>query len=167
MQKGSVFVVEKFTLGQVQLVNASGNVAKFYLFRGMACLTAIPFSVLAALAWRNVYVVGLSLLATTVLVCVSDAMVASVKVHMSLRHWIARVIVPLGLVVSVSGIVAFIPQLVLGASFCRVVITTLVFLATLLPLSWFALLDVEEKAFVRTRSLNLLHRFNLIGEDVA
>lgn len=162
----AVVVAEKFTLGQIQLVNASGNIAKFYLFRGIACLTAIPFSIVAALLWRNVYVVGVALLLTTLLVCLSDAIVASVKVQMSLSHWMMHVIVPLGLVAVLSGVVAFIPQLIVSASFCRVVLTTLVFLAAMLPLSWFILLDAEEKLFVKSRMLDLLHRFNLIGEGV-
>lgn len=157
----AVVIVEKFTLGQIQLVNASGNVAKFYLFRGLACLTAIPFSIVAALVWRNVHAIGLALLLTTMLVCLSDAIVASVKVDMGFRNWVTRVIIPLLLVAIVSGIVASSPRLIMSESFCRVLLTTFVFLAALLPLSWLLLFDDEEKVFVRSRLLNLLHR--LVG----
>ena len=155
----AVVVVEKFTLGQIQLVNASGNVAKFYLFRGLACLTAIPFAVVAAWIWRNVYAVGVSLLLTTLLVCLSDAFVARVKVQMGLCYWLFRVIVPIMAVSLMSGVIAFTIQLIMSASFARIVVTTAIFIVAMTLLSWRFLLDANEKLFVKNWSLNLLHKF--------
>ena len=156
----AVVVVEKFTLGQIHLVNASGDVSMFYLFRSLACLTAIPFSIVAAFAYRNVYVVGLALLLTTILVCVSDAIVASVKVQMNLRHWGGRIIMPLLLVAIVSGVIGSAPRLVMSASFVRIIVTTVATSVPLLILSWLVLLDANEKAFICSRTRRMLQKYS-------
>lgn len=157
-----VVIVEKFTLGQIQLVNASGDIAKFSLFRSLACFTAIPFSVATAYIWPSVYAIGLSLLATTLLAAVSDAIVARLKVEMGIRKWLFGVILPLGVVAFASAVVGAIPRFLLDASFLRVVATTAATLFALLPLSWFLLFDNDERAYSKTRILVYVAKFRAI-----
>jgi len=157
----AVVVVEKFTLGHILFMNASGDVARFYLFRSLACLTAIPFSVLSLLIWKNVYLVGLALLLTTILVCGSDVIVAWMKAGISLRQWLMGIIVPLLIVSVVSGFVGLAPRIMIEASIGRVVLTVFVTVSTLLMISWFVLFDVSEKAFVRSRALNMLRKISV------
>ena len=161
-----VVVVEKFSLGHVIGVNASGRVARFQVYRGLACITAIPFSIVSALVFRHVYAVAIALLATTCIACCSDVWLARTRIGLSARYWLFRIILPLGVVSMVVCAAGFIPRCFMAASFLRIVVTTVATLVVLIPLSWVVLLDAEEKSFVMRRLLNLLHRHNLIGEGV-
>ena len=69
-------------------MNASGRVARFQVYRGIACLTAIPFAIGAALVFRHVYAVAVALLATTCLACCSDVWLARTRIGLSVRYWL-------------------------------------------------------------------------------
>ena len=150
-----IVVVEKLTLGQIQLINASGDVSRFYLFRCIACLTVIPISVVFVMIYDTVYMVGVALFVSTVLVCISDALVARMKVGMELRHWVFDIIVPLVFISGISGICGLLPRCLMEASFFRVMVTTFVSFSMLMLLSWNFLLKKDERLFVQKRIMCL------------
>ena len=145
----AVIVVEKFSLGHTIGVNASGRIAKYQVFRSLSCLTAIPFSVAAALVWRHVDAVALALLATTCIACCSDVCLARRRIGLSARHWLVQIIVPLLGVMAFSILVGLLPRLFMQMSFARLVVSTALSLAALLPASWLFVLNGEERLFVQ------------------
>lgn len=155
----AVVVVEKFSLGHGIGVNASGRVARFQVYRGLACLTAIPFAIGSAFVFRHVYAVALSLLATTCLACCSDVWLARSRIGLSVRYWFFSIIIPLGVVCGIVCAVGFVPRYFMPPSFLRIIVTTIVTLAGLLPLSWFLVLNLDERLFVTRKISSMINRF--------
>ena len=155
----AVVVVEKFSMGHYIGVNASGRVARFQTCRGIACLTAIPFSIGSALIFRHVYAVALSLLATTCLACCSDVWLARSRIGLSVRYWLSKIIVPLGVVCGIVCAIGFVPRCFMPPSLLRIIVTTAVSLAGFLPLSWCLVLNVDERLFVAQRFSAAINRF--------
>ena len=155
----AVVVVEKFSLGHGIGVNASGRVARFQVYRGLACLTAIPFAIWAAFVFRHVYAVAFSLLATTCLACCSDVWLARSLIGLSVRYWLFKIIIPLGMVCGIVCTVGSVPRYFMPPSFLRIVVTTIVTLVGLFPLSWFLVLNVNERLFVKQKFSAIINRF--------
>ncbi len=155
----AVVVVEKFSMGHYIGVNASGRVARFQTCRGIACLTAIPFSIGSALIFHHVYAVALSLLATTCLACCSDVWLARSRIGLSVRYWLFKIIVPLGVVCGIVCAIGSIPRCFMPPSFLRIMVTTAVTLVGLFPLSWYLVLNVNERVFVAQRFSATINRF--------
>lgn len=155
----AVVVVEKFSMGHYIGVNASGHVARFQICRGIACLTAIPFSIGSALIFRHVYAVALSLLVTTCLACCSDVWLARSKIGLSVRYWLFKIIVPLGVVCGIVCTIGYIPRCFMPPSLLRIIVTTAATLVVLLPLSWCLVLNLNEREFVAHRISATINRF--------
>ncbi len=155
----AVVVVEKFSLGHGIGVNASGRVAQFQVFRGLACLTAIPFSIVSVLVFRHVYAVAISLLATTCLACCSDVWIARTRIGLSVRYWFIRIIIPLGVVCVIVCAVGFVPRYFMPPSILRVVATTLITFVGLIPLSWYFVLNGDERLFLVQKFAIIVARF--------
>ena len=154
----AVVVVEKFSLGHGIGVNASGRVARFQVYRGLACLTAIPFAIGSSLVFRHVYAVAFSLLATTCLACCSDVWLARSRIGLSVRYWLFKIIIPLSVVCGIVCAVGSVPRCFMPPSFLRIVVTTVVTLAGLIPLSWFLVLNVDERLFVAQKFSAIINR---------
>lgn len=154
----AVIVVEKFSLGHTIGVNASGQVAKYQVFRGLSCLTAVPFSIVAVLAFRHVYAVAFALLLTTCIVCCSDVCLARRRIGLSVRHWLVRIIAPLFVATCLTVLVGSLPRFFMMASFVRMVVTTVFSLASLLSISWYFVLDPTEREFVCAKVRAGFHR---------
>ena len=155
----AVVVVEKFSLGHGIGVNASGRVARFQVYRGIACLTAIPFAIGATLVFRHVYAVAFALLATTCLACCSDVWIARSRIGLSVRYWLFKIIIPLVVVCGLVCAVGIVPHWVMPPSFLRIVVTTATTLVCLLPLSWFFVLNVDERLFILQKFSAMINRF--------
>ena len=146
-----VVVVEKLSIGHGICINASGHVARFQIWRGIACLTAIPFALGAALIFRHVYAVAFALLATTCIACLSDVWVARTQIGLSTRYWFSAILIPLGVITLITCGIGIVSRLFLAQSFWRLIVTTAVVVASIVPLSWFILLDLEEKCYCKRK----------------
>ena len=154
----AVVVVEKFSLGHNIGVNASGRVARFQVYRGLVCLTAIPLGIVAVLAFHHVNAVVLSILVTTCFSCCSDVWLAK-GIGLSVRYWLFKIIIPLCMVCGIVCAVGFVPRCFMPPSLLRIVVTTIVTLAGLIPFSWFLVLNVDERLFVVQKFSAIVNRF--------
>jgi len=146
-----VVVLEKLSLGHIAAVFATGRVAKFCFFRGLMCLTAIPFSVAAVTLSGSVYSIGLALVLTTILAGASDIILARSRAGLGYRCFLMQILIPLLILTIVCTLVGFMPQLVMPQSFFRIVLSTLLVLGIFLPLSWFLVMDNTERVYVRSK----------------
>ena len=144
----AVVVLEKLSLGHIQAVNASGQIAAFQFFRSLACFLAIPSSILLCFVFKSVYMVGVSLVCSTALSVLTDVLIARKVVGMSAKYWLWHIAVPLGGVTALSALAGRTSFLFMGTSFVRIILTTALSEATLLLLTWFILLDGCEREFV-------------------
>ena len=155
----AVVVVEKFSLGHGIGVNASGRVAQFQVYRGFACLTAIPFAIGAVFVFRHVYAVAFALLATTCLACCSDVWIARSWIGLSVRYWLFKIIIPLCVVCGFVCAVGLVPRYFMLPSLMRIVVTTIVVLAGLIPLAWVFVFNADERLFVTRKFSTMINRF--------
>jgi hypothetical protein len=70
---------------------------------------------------------------------------------MSALYWLYRVVLPVLLTVIVGGAAGLFARCLLPPGFARVVVTTLMCEIVFLPVSWFFVLDKEERTFVREK----------------
>lgn len=143
-----VIVVEKLTNGLGAAVDAVGEIAGFKLSRGLLCLTAIPFALLAIKWYSTVYAVGFALLLTTVIVAFSDVYFSCRKAGMRFSDWGLRVVLPIMVLTCVGGLAAWVPTCLIEESFFRVCVTTTMFLVAYLPLAYWVGFDKEEKGYL-------------------
>ena len=93
---------------------------------------------------------------TTMIVCVIGRVwFARSLVGMSVKYWLHSVALPLVLASVIAIVIGFIPQMLMQESFGRVVITTIMVEAVLLPMSWFFIMTEGERIFV----MSALRRF--------
>ena len=156
----SVVVVDKFSIGHCIGVNASGRVAFFQVSRGLACLTAMPFALVAALVFRNVYAVTLAILIATGVATISNIWMARTRIGLSMRFWLFKIIVPLGVLVVVTGIVGFTPHFFMAPSIFRVIVTAFLTFACEICLSWLLVLDGAERKFLLQKLSRILAKID-------
>ncbi len=143
-----VVVLEKLSLGQGQAVRAVGKVAWFQLFRGTACLTAIPLSMVTILICRQPYMVCIALIITTVLACLSDVFVARLYTGLSARYWLRFVVLPL-CCISIVGIVSgLFLQTVMAQSFVRLVVLSFCSISVMFISAWNFLFDTDDRLYL-------------------
>ena len=159
----AVVVLEKLSLGHIQAVNASGRIAAFQFFRSLACFLAIPASIILCLVFKSVYMVGVALVISTALSVFSDVLIARKVIEMSARYWLLHILVPLVCATALSALVGGCSTLFLKASFERIILTIVSVEASLLPISWFFLLNQEERDFVRSRLRGLMKWFQRVN----
>ena len=70
---------------------------------------------------------------------------------MSGRYWVRRILLPIMFVLAVAVGVGVLPHFSLDPSFMRVCVTTGLVELTLLPLSWFLILETEEREYLLAR----------------
>lgn len=143
-----VTVVDKFSLGHYIGVNAIGRVSRFQVCRGLACLTAVPLAMVAAVVFHHVYAVAIALLMATCVATFSNIWLARKLVGLSARYWFFRIILPLCLVSLVTCVLGFVPHFFMDSSFVRVVVTAGITFASMLPLSLVLVLDCKEREYL-------------------
>lgn len=143
-----VVVIEKLSLGHIAAVFAMGEVAKFCFFRGGICFMAIPFALIAAFVFKSVYSIGGALVLTTILVGVSDVVLARKRAGMSSSYFVKNILSPLIMLTVISVLIGIAPRFIMEQSFHRLVVATLVELSVFIVLSWFFVLDSEERVYI-------------------
>ena len=154
----AVVVVEKLSLGHGLGLNASGKVARFQFCRGIACMTAVPFSIAGAFFFHHVYAVAIALLATTFIACCSDVWVAGKDIGLSVKYWIFRISIPIATVGTLTWAIGSLSCYSLSASFLRVLVTATITSMVIISCSWLFVLDSQEKVFIKHKLEQLFRR---------
>ena len=143
--------IDNNTLGHGVAIMASGNIKWYQIVLGSFNLLALPFAWLFAANGRNVYFVVAGILIAWVLLVYGRVVFARGILGLSIRAWLKSVMIPVFTVLSCTGLIAFLPHVIMPQSFVRVVVTTIVSLLVFLPLVWFVALDCVERSFVKDR----------------
>lgn len=92
--------------------------------------------------------IGLSFIVTYMLMSCARAIFARSICHMSIRYWLSRVVIPLAIVILISVGIGLLCKHMFQPSACRILITALASVASLLFASWFFVFDDEERIFI-------------------
>ena len=147
-------VIEKLSGGQQTAVNASGKIAQFQAIRGILRVSVIPLALLAIFLDLGAVVAAFALPISAMIVVLCDVWLARVRVGMSAKHWFRHVLIPIACLCVVSLLAGAVPRIFLNQSIFRLLITSIVCLASIVAFSWILLLSYNEKRFI----LNIVHK---------
>lgn len=151
-------VIDKLAVGHMICVNANGKVALYQAFLGTSLVMTLP------IAWGLIALgvdptaVGWAMVTTMVFCATGRVWFARTLVGMSAKVWLRTIVAPIALLIGITGAIGYLPQVAMAPSFLRVVVTTGVVEAVLLPFSWCLILNSAERAFVRNRLSKLFNR---------
>ena len=151
-------LIDYSTTGCGIAVLASGRIAKYSLFSGVINALTLPVAWLFVILWNHPLCVNAGLFIIMVLVVMVRVFMARAIVGISVRYWGIRIALPLMLISAVSLLAGYMVRFVMSASLGRVVVTTLVCEVVFLPLTWFFVLDVNERLIVIDKCRKLLKR---------
>ena len=152
-----VLVLEKISTGHYMAVFAIGRIAGYQLWIGLTGVLAVP------IAWGLLGTTSLDLVSIGAALLVAKIGVVFVRLYyarrdafLSVREWGGQVFLPVCIVVGVTLLGSFWTVFSFSASFYRLIITTAVTEGLFLPLSWFIVLDKEERCFVIDKLKSLI-----------
>lgn len=151
-------LIENFTYGHMVAVNASGNIALYHIVMGTISLMALPIALLWALLGGSPCTAAWSIIATQIGYTAMRVILARKIVGFPICPWAFKIVVPLVVAALLSLGLGYAPQMFMGESFLRICLTTAFCLFALLPLSWFFIMNGNEREFVRDRLSSLLRR---------
>lgn len=146
-----IYLIENATSGHVAAVHATGKIARYQIYMGSISLLTLPIAILWV--WLTDWAYGvcaamvLTLVSYSILRIILTRQIAGVPIMV----WVKCVFCPLVLLVSATMIVGASVRLIMDQCFIRIVLTTAVCEFVMLSLTWCALLDNEERAYVMQR----------------
>ena len=150
--------LEKITSGQEIAIKATGKVSIGLATNGFVLILTIPFIWLCFAFNMNLLSVGYTFLIIAIINNLTRILIARFINHIPIRGWLRQAVFPLFCMMIVSAVIGAIPQFFFPPSFMRVVLTTFVSLAVILPGSWFVLMDAQERGWVHAKIHFLIHK---------
>jgi len=142
------YLVSNCTVGHMIAVNAVGKLAMYHIVLVSMNIFTIPGAIVAGLIWHNVYMVMAVTIIFELLNTIGRVCFASKLAGTSIRRWLASVIVPLSLTLTLCLGIGCLPRFMMPDGFFRVCVTTVLCEAFFMPLTWFVLLSNAERKFV-------------------
>ena len=144
----AISCVDSVSCGQMIAVNAIGKIKAYYIFLSSISIFTLP------LAWGwvalggNVYGMQSVLLFMIGLNTIGRVFFGRLHAGMSAAHWIKSSLIPLSIVTIVTCVVGYIPHLFMTTNIWRIGVTFIFTELAFWPLSWFILLNQDEKVFI-------------------
>lgn len=149
-------IFEQSSTGYLTAINATGKIALFQTVTCLLLLMAVPVAWVFYKLGFNIHsvVVGLSF-AMVSCVC-ARVWIACRILGYSRKTWLFRVLGPLAMISTLSGATGYLLHFCMPESFIRLVLSSIVVEVTMLPLSWWGLLNEGERVFIKEK---LFERF--------
>ena len=150
---------DKSTIGHYIAVNAKGRIAAYQFFLGGILILSLPIAWLLVAFDLGVYSIGVALLLMTAISAWGRTFFARSLAGMSMKHWMFRILFPVGIVIVLVCAISILPRLVFTPSFGRLCMTTFIAELAFVPLAWFLVLDNRERQFVVRKAKDFACRF--------
>lgn len=144
-------IIDKLAIGQMLCVNANGKVALYQGFLGTSLVLTLPLAWLLIVLGASPCAAGWAMVVTMVFCVTGRVWFARSLVGMGATHWVRHVVLPIAVLTVLCGTIGYLPQFLMGPSLLRIGVTTALVEAVLIPLSWFLVLNRDERAFVRSK----------------
>ncbi len=141
-------VLDKFSVGYLIAIYATGRIAKFQLYVGAIWFVVLPAAMLFVSFGGGVYSVLFALVLARLYAVVARVWFARRLLCMGLRQWCKEIVNPLLLLTLVVFGVGCVPRFWIGESPLRVICTTIIVEVALLPLAWVFVLNKQEREFI-------------------
>ena len=145
------YIVDVATTGHLVVVNASGRIAGYHVVLSAVSVFTLPLAALAVCVGLGIYSVGVILVFMIGLNTLGRVYFARRVMQMSAFYWLHRVVLPVFLAILLGGVAGLAVNCFLSPCFARVVVTTFACEIVFLPVSWFFVLDLEERVFIEEK----------------
>ena len=149
-------LVDVCTNGHMVAVNATGRIAEYYLVLSLISIFTLPIATLCLYLGGSPYWVGYVLIAAIALNSIGRVVFARLKVGMSIRYWIAGVVVPFSFLTFLCCAVGLTTRIFMNPGLWRIVVTTLFVVPIFVVLTWKIVFNDEERAFLQKKVLSRL-----------
>lgn len=143
----ATLIVGRFTAGHMLAINAFGKIKYYEIVQGLTLLSALPLAFILFKLDFDPSFMGFSLFVTTVLYASSRLIFCRALLGLRARLWFRTVMMPLIVAISVSLIFGSFSRLYFEDGFFRLLLTSILSSGTLVILSWFIVLDAQERAW--------------------
>lgn len=144
-------LIENLTHGHMVAVSASGRIALYQVLMGSVSLLALPIAIWWAFCGGSPYTAVCAIIITQVVYTCIRVILTRKIVKLPIRPWAFRIVIPLFALTALCVSIGLVPRLMLDASIWRIILTTVCSLLSFLPLTWFMILNADERSFMRTR----------------
>ena len=146
-----VLFLGKISSGERIAISASGRMAAYQIGIGVTNVMALPVAWMMMRNGLGLATVGYVSMGISVLSIGQCVFFAHRLAGVSAADWLRRVVMPLSALILAGFAAAAIPHFALDPSFGRVVLTAVCAEAAMLPFCWFAVIDAEERAYLREK----------------
>lgn len=144
-------VIDKTTSGHMLAVIASGKIALYQGVLGSFLILTLPLAYGMIKLGFGFLSIGYSILLTTALCAWGRVYFARRILNLSTIQWIYNTLFPIGLTCVITALIGFLPHLFVNESFKRIILTTCFSEFALISLSWFCVLHIDEKEFIKEK----------------
>ena len=149
---------DKLTTGLHAAVVSTGRIAVYQFLCGVAPLAALPLAWALMRAGLGLVSVGIAFLAASCTTACIRVVMSRAVAGVDIVHWARAIVLPILATMVVAALVGMMPRHALPPSFWRVVLTVVSVESVMLPLGWFVVLDVDERAYVVEKSAKVWRR---------
>ena len=151
-------VVDKTSSGYMLAVNASGRIALYQGVLGSLLILALPLAYVLMKLGLGVMTIGYAIFTTTVLCALGRVFFAQWILNFPITLWLKKVLIPIGFVCAISATISYLPHLFMDESIPRIILTTCLAESLVISLSWFIVLDNNEKSFLTDKARAFLKK---------
>ena len=150
----------KVSSGERIAISASGRMAAYQIGIGITNVLALPAAWMMMRSGLGLATAGYVSIGVSALSIVQCVFFAHRLAGVSAADWFRRVAMPLLALILVGFVAAVIPHFALNSSLGRVVLTTVCAEVAMLTFAWLAVIDAEERAYMREKLDKLRRRIN-------
>ena len=154
-------VAHNASIGFSSAISATGRIAWPQTVMGGIYMLVLPVAWMVCHFRFSIYYVVAVAAVALALNTVVRAFFAWRLLKMSIERWLFGIILPVSIVILVSGMAGCLPMYFIKPSLWRVVLTTLCVESMFLPLAWFWVLDDVERRFLTIRLTSVVGRMNV------
>lgn len=144
-------LLEVSTHGHMVAVNASGRVKEYQLNMTMISILTLPAAIVTIWLGGGIYALGVVLICVRISISLRRVYYARFLAGLEIGPWVRQVVMPILLLVFVTGGVALLPRLIFSAGLVRICVATFMSELVLFPLLWFVVMSESERTFVKRK----------------
>ena len=152
------YVCHKLGWGHQLAIMAKGRIVAAQSVFGVTSAFGVVISWIFINFGLGAASIGLSYVCVFSLMTIERAIFAKKLCGMPISPWLRKIVVPLALIAIISGALAYIPSVILKASFCRICLTSVVSSICLVAGLWIFLFDGDEKSYIQNSLIRIFKR---------
>lgn len=154
------YVCDVCTTGNMLVILANGNIKQYQLTLSAICLFTLPAAILAVYLGGTVYSIGAILVVGVCLNSAGRIYFAQKLLNMPAGRWIKEILIPIvGLIIICSSL-AWLPHMWMRPGIIRLLVTVVLAETIFFPLTWNAVLTLEERNFITSKLTALAQRLS-------